>query len=685
MQIMRDSIDQTHQEKRGHTLLQTRSAAGRPFGIFMICGMASFAALISIPSLAGEPSPFEVVGEAAVVPGLPINLVTKNSSGYEAWGKVEGGDQIELVGIKTQTGEVERVDLTQFGVNVRVQITKGADGNIYIFAGRPGRFLKFDVESRKLTDLGVPAPEAYYWLGQTVAPDGKFYIGTMPNAVLVSLDPATGKVANHGSLADDVKQKYLVHPLASNDNMIYCPVGLHHPALVAFDPKTGKSKQILPPELMKGSEYPRLTRGTDGQVYGALNGQNFLCKPDGIEPGKTCPPEAREKLLAGDKQVNLVDEKSQLILLGPGVMDKSTVQTKYQGKAIPVFSLAFFKDGRLHGGCISPALVFAYDEAKMEFQNFGSLTTGKVQVYNLLENPKGAGVFLGSYTLCAIDFWDPDAPIGPDNPKPVASLADDQNQQERPTAMIAGPDKNVYVGTAPLKGLLGGALVKVDPATFAVKVWRNVVPNQSVASLVAVPETGDILAGSCILGGSSSIPTEKEAVLFAWDPAKEKGKYTTKPVPGAQTYDSLVRTPGGIVYGTADKTVGPVGASGKGPEGENESFFAFDPVKQKTLFTGTLPVSEVRHPGLFPRCMGPGNLIYGIGDDALFAIDPSDNSARIIARDASFKTGLGLFITDTGHVYYGSGYKLMRYKLDWSAPSKPLADKSAVEVPANPR
>jgi hypothetical protein len=81
------------------------------------------------------------------------------------------------------------------------------------------------------------------------------------------------------------------------------------------------------------------------------------------------------------------------------------------------------------------------------------------------------------------------------------------------------------------------------------------------------------------------------------------------------------------------------------------------------IFTGELPVKSLRFPGLSDETVGPHALIYGLGDDAVFAIDPADHSAKIIARHPSLENAMGFYVTQDRVLYYGSGSHLMRSKL----------------------
>lgn len=646
-----------------HQKIPTLRGTQRACLRLLVSGMSAMLPLAA----GGDPLRVEEVGQPVLLRDLSIEAVTEKGGRTLAWGVV-GGDPIGLAAIDTKTGKSEYVDLSPYGKAFRVLVHKGKDGNLYIFAGQPGRFLKFDPAAWKLTEIARPLdPNARYWLGQTAGPDGTFYVGIMPNALLFSLNPDTGEARNHGTMASDPRQQYVIHPVAGDDNIIYCPVGLHHSELVAYNPATGKKKQIL--ENPEDGNSVRLSKGEDGRVYGTIGDRTFLCKPDGIEFMDLPPMASQPRPMAGDKIAQKVDAQGRLVLLDPKTQEQTFIQTDFRGKHALIFVLSTSENGKLYGSSISPANVFTYDEASRKFTNHGLLTTGPVQIYDMLKNPAGSGLFLTSYTKCGIDWWDPEEPKGEKNPRKLADLTI-TDSQERPFKAVLGPDGAIYIASSPVKGHLGGALTRLRPETEEITVWRNVIPNQSVYSLAPVARTKSILCGSWIVGGSSSIPTEKEACLFEWDTAKEAVSHKAQPVPGAVLYGSMAMAPGGVVYGHASTA-----------KEDKQYYYAYDPVRRKTLHVAELPVSKMRHPGLFPRSMGPQNLIYGIGDDTLFAIDPKDHSVEVVKRDESLRDGFGLFVTDAGTLYYGSGSKLMRMDLGWKKPD-PRAHASSGSVQA---
>src|SRR5262245_51581901 len=126
--------------------------------------LAAVAALLPTAH-AAAPLVVEDLGQPVRVRSLGLRCVTRDAAGVqEAWASYETADRFALLGVRLDNGKLTWVDTTRFGQR-HVQMITAADGNLYAFAGVPGRFLKYDVTRRELIDLGVPAKEASYWLG----------------------------------------------------------------------------------------------------------------------------------------------------------------------------------------------------------------------------------------------------------------------------------------------------------------------------------------------------------------------------------------------------------------------------------------------------------------------------------------------------------------------------------------
>jgi outer membrane protein assembly factor BamB len=331
--------------------------------------------------------------------------------------------------------------------------------------------------------------------------------------------------------------------------------------------------------------------------------------------------------------------------------EEKTVKADFEGASVMVYSVCCEHNGKIYGGGFQPASTFELDPETGHITDLGRLSTGRIQVYDMLSHPKG--IFLSSYTGSNLDFYKPSS----GEKKPIATLSE-THEQERAQQFALGPDGRIYTGTIPIKGLLGGAVVRLDPGDFSILVWRNVVPNQSFKSVVAVDRTGEIFFASSISGGTSAIPSEGEACVMLWDIQREEMSWNAKPIPGATDYSRAVMAANGLIYGLAgsERSEALFGRPG-------EAYYVFDPTRREVVYTGVLPVGGVHWPGMVPAPAGPEGLIIGLGEDAVFAIDPSDHSARILARHDSIPQSRGMFATASGVLYYGSGPFLMRVDL----------------------
>ena len=612
---------------------------------------------------------FEDLGAPLAPKAVEIQFVTQTPDARRiAWGVIESPERNGVFGIDTESGESIWLNLAKTYVVVHIHIQPDEEGNVFIYVGRPGRFLKYIVTEKRLIDLGAPSQATDYTLSHTMSPDGRMYVGSYPTTQLVSVDLKTGATKDHGRIAEDPAEKYLLFPAVSDENIVYCPVGLHHPELWAYDANTGARHQILPESfredpLVKAMRTPKVWLESDGHVYGISGKHFFRCHADRIELlGKT-EDNSRARLngkrvcfhlsgglrlpanprRVGREDALTLDSDGNLVLRNAQSGNTRTLPTDQVGAAIGIFSVGDEWDGKIYGGGLKPANTFVFDPKTGKSEDLGLLGGGTIQVYDTLCHERG--LFISSYMNASLTFFDPAKPKSAENPRQIATLSK-QYEQERAQHLTLGPDGMIYTGTIPIKGRLGGALVRVDPETFDVRVWRNVLPNQSLMDVTSVPETGELFCCSSISGGTSALPTEKEACVFLWDPHTEQIVWQGQPVPGAKEYRRAVLARNGLIYGISD-----------------ERSFAFDPKKRRTLTIGRLPVKRVRFPYLADRPAGPYGLIVGLGDDALFAVDFATNRFRVLARDRSISKALGMHVTEAGTLYFGSGPRLMRVNL----------------------
>lgn len=583
---------------------------------------------------------FENIGEPLPVNSIPIIMVTDGVTPM-AWAFVKspGSQRLNtVVGVEINSGKSVKLDFEKYGKN-RIRMHLANEKYIYMYTGEPAHFLKYDLLQNRLIDLGRVADDGWLAHSHSVGPDGKMWVGAYPNTELCWIDPQTDKMGRFGPVSEDPRQQYIRRVEVSDDNTVYCAIGLHHSEIWAINANTGQKQQILPDELAGQHGYASLTLAEDGHVYGHKDNRIWRCRPDGVDfveelPARRKTPDLR--LHRGERFMSL-NADGKLVAQTVTGQKERLIATDFVMPGRRIFNLGPIIDGKLYGGGFKDAALFNYDVSADVLNDLDVLGGGKVQIYDIIEHPKG--IFFTSYSKGVIELYDPVS----GKVTPVAQLDNEEYQQERLTQLCLGFDDRIYTGTVPVKGRLGGALVRLDPSDLSINVWRNVVHEQSLISVVGVPATKEVFFTSSVRGGSSAVPTQKEAVVGFWDIKGEKVAWQGKPVPGTAHYGPAALGGDGMIYGVAE---------GK--------YYVVDPASRKIVKVAELPVKELRQFALTSATSGDDNRIYGLGDDALFAIDLITREAQVLARHHSIKAAHGISVAENGDVYYGSGTYLWR-------------------------
>lgn len=600
--------------------------------------LAASVALAMAVCIAHAQYSFEDLGRPLEPKPLPVGVVTGSAeTGFTAWGTMLSPDGKGLVGVNTATGEMTWVDMGQWDYG-SINITRAANGDLYLYTGDPGRFFRYRVAEGQLVDLGVPDQPASYTMGGAVGPDGRFYVGSYPQTRVVYVDPATDRIGSLGQMSEDLRCKYILQTAVSDDNIVYAAVGLHHAELWAVPVATGQKKQLLPEQVSSGCDRVTLLVGEDGRVYGKGAGKLFVCSAEGIKYVDAFPPERSMVQLrrAGSHYAEALTSAGQLVLKHAETGETSTVDTEFEGVSVALYCASCEWNGKIYGGGFQPANIFCYDPVTGQSADLGRHNGGRIQIYEILGLPKG--LFISSYVGCSLDFYNPET-----NERVHIGQLIKEYDQERGLQLIVGPDEMLYLASRPSKGKLGGALTRINPEDYSYTCWRNVLPDQSIISVVSVPQTDEVFCTTSNYGGSGSVPTQTDGYILLWDCAGEKVNWTATPIEGSNSYGQAVMAETGLIYVHVW-----------------EQYLAFDPVKREVVFTGDMPVQTVHHQGIADSPAGPEGLIFGIGDDAVFAIDPSDHSARVLAHHPSLADAKGLMATADGVLYYVNGSHLWR-------------------------
>ncbi len=151
-----------------------------------------------------------------------------------------------------------------------------------------------------------------------------------------------------------------------------------------------------------------------------------------------------------------------------------------------------------------------------EGKHRGRAMPGGGQINQIVWDSRRRRALLSAYTAAAITEYDPSQPVEwPKNPRLVASAA--YEHQMRPMALLFD-GRYAWMATSPEYGLLGGALSRIDPETNQIKVWRNIVPDQTINALVYDKARKRIYCSSEIWADCDSCPpTQTTAEVVAFD------------------------------------------------------------------------------------------------------------------------------------------------------------------------
>jgi len=522
------------------------------------------------------------------------------------------------------------------------------DNRIYLGTYYNANLLRFDPTTEKWEDLGRPCGESESFIcGLTTSPDGKIWGGTYPSAHLFCYDPKTGLSRTFGRMDPD---QFYCYPTAGDDGMIYSAILFAKRDLVRFDPKTETKVSLLPSQERKPGRVT-LTKGTDGKIYAKFFDTNqwFRIDQEGklgevqesdIPLPKNVLPDGRQFLLANNRTLRITN---------PSTQEVKEIDLRYEAAGSYIFMVGSGPDGRIYGSSMLPLQLFSYHPAEASFNQLSRIPLGGGEVYSM--SSFDGKLYFCAYPGARLWVYDPKQPFRPGqgesaNPKDLGPLGD---QQDRPRAMIAGPNGKVFIGSYPDYGQMGGAISVYVPQTDARRVYRHVVENQSIASLVDVPSFELIAAGSSVRGGTGTRATEKEAKLILWDPKEEKKIFELVPVPEAKTILSLVSTRDGRVYGVTD----------------TEKVFTFDIEKREIRKIFDLGFKDPRETSLQ---LGPEEKIYGLAKEAIFTIDPMTDQISLLAKPP---TPIDSGMTIVGRkIYYGSGANLWEFEIP-AEPFKP--------------
>ncbi len=499
-----------------------------------------------------------------------------------------------------------------------------ANGRLYTFAGKT--LLEFDPARRAFTFDGVPAETEACCVGaaMTDGPDGRIYAALHPHARLVSFDPRTRELGDHGQL--DPAEQYPDSLAVDAAGWLYAGIGTARWNFVAFDPRTGVMRPLLA-ESDRGQGSARVVAGADGAVYGEAGGRHYRLHSDRVEPVEaTAIPAAvpsgagrfqnKITVLPDGRRVTVHLPECRMEIAGPGGATRELAIRFRSGGAF-IASLGIGPGGKIYGSTSHPMHLVRYDPAVREMADLGAIKAvggGNICAFAA----QGAALVGPAYPYGDVFLYDPARPFAPeavDAPNPRVLVRFEQHIT-RPRTCVAHPDgRHVIVAGFMDYGLVGGGLGIMDLQTgqSTLLTHEQVIPRHSTHTLRALPN-GDLVGGTSVHAPGGGHPTEKEAVLYLFDWSRRQVVFQTAPVPGAEEINSVEVGADGFVYGLT--------AGGQ--------FFVFDPIRRVVVKREDLSAlgEVVRH----SLGRSPDGVVYGVLGMAVFRVEPADHRVTVLAK-----------------------------------------------------
>jgi outer membrane protein assembly factor BamB len=643
--------------------------------------------LLMLPgALNGKPAGAETVSKLdAIYFGEPEQLLTPLMDAISIFNGAVGSEDGKPVMYTTTKGLPAQLNVIDIKAEklLRVIPLEGAEntwahevlpnGDLYIATiGGGAKLWKYSPGADRAEIVARFSGETFPF--SITSDQGKVYVGTYPSGKVYQYDPANEEVDDYGRMIGESSQEY-IRSLAVIGDDVYTGTG--HGKIIHYNKSTGEKEDISASigelghiyDLDKVDDrylFARYELSSNGYVYDTQEREwldvvipkaRGLHVPEHSEAGKVYFMNTEDKLQTFDLETLEVEDTGITYKSGfrgvdwvefgtPDLPGKSLVTINFSGY-VTILNL------ENKTTVTTPVLAEGTPNVmnKIETGPDGELyitgvQTGKGAIYDPLTKEKkvynmgqgdsigtfGDKLLFGVYPEGDIREFDPALEPSDSNPRKLFTLGEEQNR----ISSITEGDGKAYIGSIPFYGELGGALTVYDPNApeeEKVKVYRNVVEDQSVNSLVY--RDGKVYGSTTINGGLGADPTAEEARIFIWDTeTEEKIKEVILSVDGLDKPEAIGELSfgrDGLLWGASIHTI-----------------FAMDPetleiVKSRKLYD-SLPLSAWHKVEL----EWSKGLLYADFSGNLTAIDPDTLESKQIAQVYDFSVG------PDGNLYYAS-------------------------------
>lgn len=582
--------------------------------------------------------------------------------------------------LDAETGKLKFSEVIK-GTEALWAMTIGADKNVYFASTGDGKLYRYLPAQKKIEELGVNPSDDWVW-DLEASSDGKIYGSTYPNASVFEYDIETRKFKDFGPI--DKNEDY-ARGIAVDENYIYVGIGATR-HLYKVNRSTGEKEEIIiegysgeegffediflindkllvsngsinmlvvDPEtnqVIHQFQYSNMvsnpSKANENIIYYKFQSQffkyNFSTNESTlIEDIPILPDTVRVKdmewitLKSGKKVLAIVTQYGEYMLFDPVENKMTFLELDIASQAVAIQSLETGHDGRLYMG--------GYQRGMSIYNPFKNEIDLNISAF---AQPEGIGflnekVYYGTYVGAIMYGFDPRKPVDL-NTNPHLEY-DIGHQQDRPFAITSG-NGQLFVGTVPDYGVLGGVLAIYNDKTNKWQEYRNVVKDQSIIGLAY--KDGKLYGGTSVWGGLGIEPKAEAAKIFVWD--VEKGKKVKEFIPQIPNIDETPRMIGELSFGPDGNLWGAV-------EG---TIFAMNPDTMEVIKSKLIRPSLYNSSKWFPYRLqwGPDGMLYTTLSRSLIAIDPETLAHKVIIDDFINNMTIGI----DGSIYYALGKELYR-------------------------
>jgi hypothetical protein len=584
----------------------------------------------------------------------------------------------KLLSIDVETGAARQFAMPDFPPGGgSFGVLQSRRGLWYTHAGpwaKPGRLYEFDPKTMTFTFSFET--KGTYAMAFHEDRDGVIWLALYPDAQLISYDPATRKVVDHGSLNSEKWPQYPRVGLARDAaGWIYTVIGFTRCQILGYNPATGERKAYIP-ESERGQakndavSMGQVFLGEDGKAYArtvTTSGMKWYQLSGGEATALAQAPTVKpvpERAhgcwgqfpdFPDGSNVTKLDVPYKRLTVRDADGTERRLTFDYDAPGALMMNVFTGPGGEIYGSTAYPRFVFRFDPATGTYFLHPDTNAGGHWNSWVTRGDKLYGAFYPWGMIREIDTSRPWARGASADFEPAdygKSVKGDPHIH-RPNVLLAHPDGiHLVMGGTPDYGHTGGGLLiwNLETNRTELLTHEQLIKHQNTVALAALPDGNLVGATSVSPGtGGERLASVPEIYIFDW---KERKILWHQPLPEIKgnefTSFDLLTGPDGLVYLL---------------DGGSSALRVFDPARREMVRTIALgqygkPAGSAGN-GVMIR--GDAGEFYLLFDKSLVKFDPVTGSHEKLA-DLPV-TPRGSLALHDGRLYFASGSHLWSFRL----------------------